>query len=423
MKIKEIAKNGFNSIKSKINKGQERSVKAKKNILAAAFIKGTSIIISLMLVPMAINYVNASQYGIWLTLSSIIVWFSFFDIGLTQGLRNKFAAAVAEGKDELAQIYVSTTYALLTIICGFLWLIFLGANQFLDWSAILNVPPSMRGETSLLALMVFSYFSINFVLKIITTLLIANQQPALSNLISLLGQILSLILIFILVRTTEGSLIYLGAVFCFSPVVLLIIASLYFFNGSYKRYKPSFSKINFKYSKTLFNLGIIFFVIQIAGVIQYQTANFIIARNFGTADVTSYNIVFKYFGMLKMGFGIFMGPFWSASTEAFIKKDFTWIKKSVKKYRQLTLILFSLGIVMLIFSSSIYDLWLGKGKVDISFYLSLWGMLYFFASMTADLYVAFLNGINALRLQFIACLISPVVYLGVALLLINYITH
>ncbi len=58
-------------------------------------------------------------------------------------------------------------------------------------------------------------------------------------------------------------------------------------------------------------LGIIFFIIQIAGIVQYETANIIIARSFATADVTSYNIVYKYFGVLDMVFVIFLAPFWS----------------------------------------------------------------------------------------------------------------
>lgn len=410
----------FSVILNFVNRGQERSVKAKKNIIGSLFIKGTSIVISILLVPIAINYVNVSQYGVWLTLSSIVVWFSFFDIGLTQGLRNKFAEAVAKGEHELAQIYVSTTYAILGIICSVVWIVFLFVNQHLNWPHILNSPVYMKPELTILALMVFTYFCLQFVLKIITTLLIADQQPALSALMSVLGQVLSLICIFILIKTTQGSLLKLGAVFCFSPLVILIVASIYYFSGPFKIYRPTFSKVQFSYAKGLFNLGIIFFVIQVAGIVQYQTANFIIAQNYSTADVTSYNIVFKYFGMLKMLFAIFLAPFWSASTEAFVKNDITWIKKSIKKYNQLNLLLFFIGIIMLVFSSTAYNVWLGKGKVNISFYLSLWGLVYFLSTMVADTYVSFLNGINALRIQFIACLISPLVYVGVALLLIRY---
>lgn len=420
MALKEKAFKAVGFINSKINKGQERSVKAKKNIIGSFFLKGSSIIISIVMVPLAINYVNVSQYGIWLTLSSIVVWFSFFDIGLTQGLRNKFAEAVAKGEDELAQIYVSTTYAILAIICSSLWIIFLFVNQFLDWTHILNVSENMHKEVSILALMVFSYFCLQFVLRIINTLLIANQQPAFSSLLTVLGQFFSLVCIFILVKTTQGSLIKLGAVFCFAPLLALTFGSIFFFRKSYKKFRPALSKVKFTYAKGLFNLGLVFFVIQIAGIVQYQTANFIIARNFGTTDVTSYNIVYKYFNILQMVFVIFLTPFWSASTEAFLKKDIGWIKKSIKKYNQLTVLLIIGGCIMLYFSRTIYDLWLGKGKVNISFYLSFFGFIYFTTTMFADTYVSFLNGINALRIQFIACLISPLIYIGVAFLLIKY---
>src|ERR1017187_8756856 len=89
----------FVFVKTTINKGHYRSVKAKNNIIASFFIRGVSIVIGLVVVPLTINYINSSRYGIWLTLSSIISWFSFFDIGLSQDLRNKFAEAKAKGDD------------------------------------------------------------------------------------------------------------------------------------------------------------------------------------------------------------------------------------------------------------------------------------------------------------------------------------
>lgn len=406
--------NGF------LNKGQDRSVKAKKNIIASFFIKGVSIAISLLLVPLTINYINPSRYGIWITITSIVGWFSFFDIGLTQGLRNKFAEAKAKGEDSLAQIYVSTTYAILAGIFFLVWLIFLVTNHFLNWTHILNVPEKMYSEVSTLAIIVFSYFCIDFVLRIISTLVIADQQPAKSSLIDVLGQILSLIFILILIKSTEGSLIKLAIAFCLSPILILIGANYLFFKGTFKKYRPRFSKIKLIYAKDLFNLGIIFFIIQIAAIIQYQTANVIIAQNFNTANVTSYNIVYKYFGVLNMIFIIFLTPFWTASTDAFYRNDIIWIKKAIKKYNQLSILIFLIGLFMLIFSSYVYNLWLGHGKVIIGFDLSLWGFIYFIITIFASKYVYFLNGINALRIQFIASILSPFIYVGSALLLIQY---
>lgn len=403
-----------------LNKGQERSIKAKKNIIASIFLKGTGIAISLILVPLTINYIDVSQYGIWLTLSSIVGWFAFFDIGLTQGLRNKLAEAMAKGQHDLAQIYVSTTYAILTIIFSLVWLVFLIVNSRLNWASILNVSETIRPEVTILAVIIFTYFCLQFILNVITTIITADQQPSKASFINVSGQVLSLVFIIILTKTTEGSLINLGIALCASPLLVFIGAHFILFKGRYKKYKPSFSKIKFSYAKGLFNLGVIFFVIQIAGIIQYQTAMLIIARNFGTADVTSYQIVYKYFGILNMVFVIFLSPFWSASTEAYLKGDILWIKNSIKKYNILNILLFLAGILMLIFAQEIYTLWLGKGKVIIPFALSFWGFIFFNLTMFGGKYVSFLNGISALRIQFWACLISPLLYVGIALLLINY---
>src|ERR1700755_3062645 len=91
-------------LKKMLNKGHSRSANARKNILASFLIKGCNIAISLILVPLTIHYVNPTQYGIWLTLSSIIGWFAFFDIGFGNGLRNKFAEAIAKDDHVLARI-------------------------------------------------------------------------------------------------------------------------------------------------------------------------------------------------------------------------------------------------------------------------------------------------------------------------------
>jgi O-antigen/teichoic acid export membrane protein len=415
----EKFRSGYQKISTYLNDGQERSVKAKKNILGALLIKGTSIMISLAMVPLTIDYVNPSRYGIWLTLSSIVGWFAFFDIGLTQGLRNKFAEALTDGNKEQARIYVSTTYATLTLIFFLVWIVFLVTNSFLDWTAILKVDSAMVSELLILVVIVFTYFCLQFILKTVTSILTADQQPAQASLIELIGQFISLLSIIFLVVFTEGSLINLGLALCISPIVVLLFANLILFKGKYRDFRPSMAKVDFKHAKSLFQLGGKFFVIQIASIVQYESANIIIARNFSTTDVTAFNVVHRYFGVLNMAFAIFLTPFWSASTEAFLRKDFQWIKSSIKKYNKLNLLLFFVGLVMLYFAQDIYDLWLGQGTIQIDFQLSMWGFIFFILFVFGSKYVSFLNGISALRIQFWSSMFSPILYILIAITLIG----
>ena len=403
-------------IKNFFTQGNERSINAKRNILIIAVLKGCGIAISLFLVPVTIHYVNPTRYGIWLTLSSIVGWFSFFDIGLGNGLRNKFAEAVAGGKPELARTYVSTTYAILTIIIAIVLLIFFCINPFLNWAKILNTPADMVGELRLLALIIFGFFCIQFVLQLITTIITANQQPAKASVFGFLGNLLSLGIIYVLTKTTSGNLIYLGTVFSVTPVVVLIASSLWFYSHKYKQYAPSIKFVKFHFARDLMSLGIKFFIIQMAAVIFYQTSNIIIAHLFGPEQVTPYNIAYKYFSVVTMAFSIIMLPLWSAYTEAWIKKDITWIKNSVNKLILIWILIAIAVTIMLISSNFIYRMWVGKEiKVPVS--VSVVMAAYVIINGWCGIFSQFLNGVGKIKLQLYISILGAVVNIPLAIFL------
>ena len=350
--------------------GHARTIRAKKNIFGSLIVKGLSIAIGMVLVPMTIHYVNPVRYGVWVTMSSIIVWFGFFDIGFGSGLRNKLAEAMAKGDMELARTYVSTTYAILSIIIGLVYILFLVVNPFLNWTRILNASPDMARELSILALIVFTFFCIRFVLQLISSILVADQKSAKSSAFNLLGSVFSMFAIFIITKTTQGSLIYLGLALGFSPVLVLAIASLWFFSKDYRHFTPSFKYVKFRYGKDLMNLGVKFFIIQIASIFLYQANNLIIAQLFGPKSVTTYSIAYRYFSMIPMAFTIITYPFTIAYTEAFTKNEFDWVRKTIRSLIKIWGAFFLVSVVMLIFSDIAYRLWVGS-SIKVPFILSL----------------------------------------------------
>ena len=79
----------------KLNSGDKRTQTVKRNVLWSFLIKGISIIVSLIMVPLTLGYVSSEVYGIWLTLSSVLHWLTFMDVGFTTGLKNRLAEALA----------------------------------------------------------------------------------------------------------------------------------------------------------------------------------------------------------------------------------------------------------------------------------------------------------------------------------------
>ncbi|RCK76496.1 MAG: O-antigen flippase Wzx [Ignavibacteriae bacterium] len=403
-------------------KGHGRSIIIKRNILISFILKGISVVISFIMVPITLNYLNVERYGIWLTLNSIISWFYILDIGLGNGLRNKFAEAVARGEKELAKKYVSTAYTILLIIIIFFYVFFLFINPHIDWTKILNTNKSMDTELINLVLIVVTFFCIQFILKLIGTIYIADQKPALSDSLNVISNAISLIIIFILTKTTEGNLIYVGAVFTISPVIIYLLASIISFSTIYKSYRPSIYYIDFSKVKDIGLLGIKFFIIQISGIVIYSTSNIIITQVLGPAEVTPYNIAYKYFNTVMMFFMIIMTPFWSGFTDAYSKNDFEWIKSTMKKLNKFSLGVIIIVIVMILLSDTIYKIWIGS-QVKVPFLLTLFMGFYIMIISWGAPFVHFINGVGKIKLQLYFSVFQAVVFLILAVYFSKYLGY
>jgi len=410
----------LHSIISSFNSGHARSVKAKKTVITSFFYRGLSILTTLLLVPVTIKYLNSENYGIWITIGSIIGWLAYFDVGLGNGMRNKFAEAVAKNDHELAKTYVSTTYALMIIIFSIVLILFLLVNPVLNWAKILNAPQEMATQLAKLALIVVVFFCFQIVFQLINTVFIANQQAEKPALFGFLVNLISLVLIYIFAQTTSGNLLLAGFACSFAPVLIYLLSSFWYYKGSYKRYTPSIKYVRFKYAKDLMSLGIKFFIIQASLLVLYQASNIIIAQMFGPEDVTKFNIAYRYFNVAIMLWWILLSPIWSATTEAWVIKDIAWIKNVTKKLKMYWIILSIGAIFMLIFSRFIYRIWVGS-EIEISFSISISLVFYIITYSYFGIYAQFLNGIGKIKLQLYAGVLSILLYIPLAIFLCNVI--
>lgn len=396
--MQQYINNIISFISVKVNRNNDRSTNAIKNIIASFGIKGISIVVQLLLVPLTIHYVNPTQYGIWLTLSSIVGWFSFFDIGFGNGLRNRFAEAKATGDYNRAKAYVSTTYICVGVIFTIIWILFFCVNFFIDWSKILNAPVQMAHELSIVALIVISFFCLQIVLKLINTVLIADQKPAKSAFIDMLGQSFVLLTIFVLTKTTQGSLLYLALALGVCPIVIMMIFSLWFYRKDYKSYSPSIGLFDKNIITDIFILGSKFFILQFAAIIIFQSNNIIITQILNPENVTLYNVANRLFSIATMIATIIFSPFWSAFTDAYKQKDYLWMSNAYMKLFKITLWICLLVIVLFCFSPIIFKVWIGNiihVPTSLSFIVSITVLF----NILSALHYNLLNGMSKIRLQ------------------------
>jgi O-antigen/teichoic acid export membrane protein len=384
--------------KSYINKGHTRSIAVKKNIVLSVLIKGGNVLIGLLLVPLTLHYLNSFEYGVWLTLSSILGWLYFFDIGLGNGLRNKLAEAKVRGDVALGRTYVSTSFALLLLISIGLLLLFIIINPFLDWAKILNTGTSLAQELSKIALIVFTFFCLQFVFRLVSAILLADQKSAMSDFLNLCGNAFALGIIFILTKITKGSLLSVSIVFSAAPAIVFLIAGIVMFNGRYKDYSPSVKFLDFSQINDLVGLGVKFFIIQLVCLVLFTTTNIIISKLFSPAEVTPYNIAFKYFSVMMMIFSIALSPFWTAYTDAYHRGEIVWIRRSTKRLVAIWGILCVGLVIMVLLANWAYRLWVGN-EIHIPKSLSIITALFVAISCWNNIFALFLNGVGKIKLQ------------------------
>ena len=393
------------NIKRILTEGDPRSLIIKRNIIGSSILKCVSILISLQIVPLTIDFVNPTQYGIWLTLSSIIAWLNYFDIGLAHGFRNRFAEAIALNDVDLAKKYVSTTYAVLFLLFTSILLITLVINSFVNWSNILNIDEIYNEELRVVFGILACFFCTDIVSGVFSKMLISDQKTALVSLIQTGGQLLAFICIYILTKTITGNLTILALSFSGIPCLLMLVVSICVFRGKkYRIYKPSIKSVQFSLAKNILGLGGQFFVIMISMLLIFQVINIIISRNLGPIAVTQYNVAYKYYNVLNMASVIILTPFWSAFTDAYVKRDFNWMKRMVKKLEKLWIMCIPAIIGMILCSNLFFRLWIGD-SVHITISLSLSIGLYVLAQISGNIYMYMINGTGKVRLQMILYLL------------------
>lgn len=390
-----------------LRQGHPRSLLIKKHIIASFGIRGASILIGFLLVPITLNYLTKEVYGIWLTLISIITWFNLFDIGLGYGLRNKLAEAMAREDHHEARSLVSSTYAIITMISGCLLLVFVVINPMINWPLILNIDPSTISNISLVVLVTFAFFCVTFVLKLIQSIFLADQRPAFVGLFDLIANFIALVIIYILTLTTKGNLLALATTMGAAPVLVLSLCSLYFFSGRYRHLAPSYRYIDKKHYYSLSSLGFKFFLVGITGLIIFSTDNLIIVQVFGPDEVPAYQVAFKYFGLITSVFTIVGTPFWSAYTDAHTRGENDWIIKSNKKLKLLWVGLFFVSLFMLGVSKWFYHIWVPE--IDVPFVLSAAMCLYVLALAWGNIFVMYINGVGKVKLQVWVSIVGAII--------------
>ncbi|HEY6142129.1 MAG TPA: oligosaccharide flippase family protein [Flavobacterium sp.] len=376
----------------------DRTQRANVNTILSLFFRGGSILLQFALVPLTIHYIKPDAYGLWLTLSSLVGWVAMFDIGIGNGLKNKLSESLAVHDFEKAKMFVSTTYMVITLIACVLIALYFMCYQLVNWQVVFNSNFIEEAELKKVVTIVSLFFLLKFITDIINVVASSFQMVAISSIllfISNLGLVLS---VWILTKSTKSDLVLLAFFLSAIPFLISLLANFYLFNRYFKMVKPSLQSIDFKKSKDIMSLGSKFFILQIISLIIFQTDNILIAQLFTPGDVTNFNVAYKYYSIVTILFTIILTPYWTAFTEAYHIRDYSWIKEGMAKLYRYWYLSIILLVVMLFFSGFVIKLWVGN-QINISLNLSIAICCYVAIFNWNAIFSIFINGVGKIRLQ------------------------
>lgn len=400
-----------------------RSLLIIKNIIASILLKVWSGATVFLLAPITLLCIGPYTNGVWITISSLLVWIDMMDIGLGNGLRNKLAYYMAQGDREKARNVVSSTFfALICIILPVIALLLLIVNN-IDLYSALNVEvsqvPDLQNAISVAIILIGS----TFIFKFIGNLYMGLQLPSVNNLIVTAGQTVSLLSTYAIYYLGYHSLIAVCLVNTASPLLIWLLAYPITFGRRYPWLAPSLKHFHKDAVREIASIGVSFFVIQIGGMMLFMTSGILISRWFTPESVTPYNLAYRYCSIVLLLFTIISTPIWSATTDAFASKDWAWINKASHSMTKVVLIIFAMLMVMVLLSDGVYYIWINKWQnqdIDIPLLMTLIMAAYQFIIIVSQRYSYFLNGMGALRLQLWTTLSAAVLYIPVAWLLVEY---
>lgn len=353
------------------NNSDHNSQLVIKNTVGALLVKGGSLIISLFTMPAYIRYFDNQQIlGIWFTMLSVLSWVLTFDLGIGNGLRNHLVPAIVSKNNIHIKKYISSAYVVIGTIVLVSIVLSTLIFKFIDWNIVFNIPNNIVPKRTLNTAVgiVFSGIMLQFLFKLITSILYAMQKSALNNFLSLLTSIITLAYVSIAESSDiSTNLIYLAVVNVLAVNIPLVFATIIVFTKELKGCKPEVKFFEKKYARDVVKLGGIFFWVQIMYMVITATNEFLITWLIKPEMVVEYQIYNKLFTLIGTIFTLSLTPIWSAVTKARSENNFIWIKKLYKVLKLMALFAMICEFSLIFFLQLGIKLWLGENSIDVNY--------------------------------------------------------
>lgn len=338
---------------------QERQRKASWSVAVSYLARGLSLVISLVSVPLTLNYLDKERYGLWLLIGSVIAYLNVTDLGLGLGLQNRIAEARGRGEMDKIGSWLSTAFGVMLAVgvgvalvgAAISWVAPIGAWFHISSSAVEN---EVRGALMVMAL-TFAYL---LPVRMITSAQNAFQEAYWAGLWSIGGSVMSLVALLIVIAT-KGTMVWL-ALTTFLLAQVMSVVNIWQFFRRHPEALVSWRKIDRRLLRPLFALSWQFFVISLYTLVIWNIDNLVIVAYKGPEAVVSYAVAFRLMWVMLTMLNVIPNALWPAYSEAAARGDWPWVDAMHRHTTLLTVALATvIGVVFVVWGQEFILAWAG----------------------------------------------------------------
>jgi len=369
---------------TKLKKDDPRFARVLKGGLSGAVGKAMAVLVNVVSLPITIRYLGPTQYGFWVTISTTIMLFAVLDLGIANTLTNCISRAYAERSEEMAKRYYATAFWATSTIAVLLALASIAIWPRIDWGRLFGLSdPAVAREAGICAAIAFGYALLSLPLGLANKVMGGYQRVPVANMFAMLNSVLGLAAIILVVRM-HGTVVYLMAAFCTAMLTGTILLNLWMGLRHEPRIRPSPGRVHLGAVREIMSHGMLFFILQLAGLAIFNTDNLIIAHFLGAGQVTPYSVTMRLVGYASMLQSLLVPSLWPAFSEAYVSHDLAWIRTAYRRIMRATVLTVIPTALFLGFAGRwIIGLWAGKAAVPGP--VLLWGMCFWIVLLSITL--------------------------------------
>jgi len=380
--------------------------------------KVISVGTSLIAIPLAIDSLGNTRFGIWMVIASLPAFLVFMDFGIGNGVLNAVAAGNAAGDRDAIRKSFANGLAMLAIAASAFLAVFLAAWPWIDWLSVIGANASLQslsGETRAAVFALGLIFFVSIPAGLAQRAFLGIQKGFIGGLWQIAASLLSFAGVVLVLRywaTIPGLVIAMFGV----PALVAVVSAIHFALRERDLW-PGMADLDKRLMIAFARTGGYFFLLQLAGAVAFASDQLIISHQLGVESVATYSIYQKLFSPVPLMLSFVLTPLWAAYADAHAKKDFAWIRRILGK----SVLVGALGASALVIPTAIFSTWLvytwlGNAvtpDVLLALCLAFWVVVESLGRCVA----IFLNGVGMLREQLLIILIFVPLCLWLKLLL------